>query len=132
MKIIKDKNYLLTIDLLVNSIIISEHLTEQDAILAKIDVEKKILDLLLSMGINDDGARKEKLKSVLISWAKTATKPITSTEMMYMVTKNTNIWKSFRDKDLDIVLQEIKSEHGIQIVKCNNNVGSTKSWVVAK
>lgn len=126
MKIIKDKNYLLTIDLLGHSIIISEHLTEQDATLAKIEAERKILDLLVYKA----DTKREKLKHSLIEWAKTYTTPITARQMMRMVTENTNIWKSFREKHLDSILKEIKSEYGITIVENPVKSGNTKSWIV--
>ena len=128
MKIIKKKNYLLTINLSGKDTIISEHENLEDAIFAQKEAERKILKLLGE----DLNTKIEDLKYSLVTWAKIATKPITSTEMMHMVTKNTNAWRGFRDVHLDSILQEIKEKFGITIVENPVKSGNTKSWVVAK
>lgn len=51
---------------------------------------------------------------------------------MRMVTENTNIWKSFREKHLDSILKEIKSEYDITIVENPVKSGNTKSWIVTQ
>lgn len=128
MKIIKKKNYLLTINLREKDIVISEHENLEDAIFAQKEAERKILKLLGE----DLNTKIEDLKYSLVAWAKVATKPITSTEMMHMVTKNTNAWRGFRDVHLDSILQEIKEKFDITIVENPVKIGNTKSWVVAK
>ena len=128
MKIIKKKNYLLTINLSGKDIIISEHENLEDAIFAQKEAERKILKLLGE----DLNTKIEDLKYSLVTWAKVATKPITSTEMMYMVTKNTNAWRGFRDVHLDSILQEIKEKFGITIVENPVKSGNTKSWIVTQ
>lgn len=126
MKIIKKKNYLLTINLREKDIVISEHENLEDAIFAQKEAEHKILKLLGE----DLNTKIEDLKYSLVAWAKVATKPITSTEMMYMVTKNTNTWRGFRDVHLDSILQEIKEKFDITIVENPVKSGNTKSWIV--